>query len=156
MKDIFEEDYEDNGKKKKSRGKDKYRRRRRRRRCCWLLCCCLCLLLLLLLAWGLWMLLKKDDDDPPPIIEEVDDAPLDDDFTVTSPYQGITTTPMDDFESGDCYFGDNTFPHTLQQCDCFETIDIVPNDTIALYNRFVKISDSGVLQQYLYRAHELV
>jgi hypothetical protein len=70
------------------------------------------------------------------------------------PLPGITT-PMDDFESGGCCFGDNTFPHTLQQCDCFEKIDIIPNDTIALYNRFVKIS-TWFLQQYLYRAHELV
>jgi hypothetical protein len=59
----------------------------------------------------------------------------DDGFLITAPYVGIRTTALDPYEEGeDCNFRDNIFPHVLSQCDCFETIDILPNDTRSLYN----------------------
>eukprot|EP00977_Amphora_coffeiformis_P006352 scaffold1353_cov161-Amphora_coffeaeformis.AAC.24 len=32
------------------------------------------------------------------------------DFVASKPYQGIRTTPMDPYEDGDCYVGDDVFP----------------------------------------------
>jgi Leucine-rich repeat (LRR) protein len=126
-------DYDDEREEKKSKPKGALKRkRRRRRRCCMLICCCLCLLLLLLLGMGMYILLKPDDEE---IIEEDDYVPPpDDDFTAHTPYEGIKTEQLDPLERGDCYFGDNVFPHVIQQCDCFESIDIIPNETVALYN----------------------
>jgi Leucine-rich repeat (LRR) protein len=112
--------------------KPKPKGRRRRRKCGWLLCCCLLLLLLLLLVWGIMQIVIDDDETKKPI-EEDDDVEPDDDFEVSNPYEGIRTTPFDPFEEADCYFGDNNFPHVSQQCNCFKAINIIPNDTLALY-----------------------
>ena len=124
--------------RRRRRKKQKYvlteeEKRRRRRRLWWLLCCCLCLLLLLLLIGGVAMGLKGigDDDEGGPV-EEDDDIP-DDDWQLFRPYLGRVTTPMDPYEEDDCYFGDNVFPHMIQQCECFGTIDVIPEDVQELY-----------------------
>ena len=50
-------------------------------------------------------------------------------------YSGIITSFLDPYSENDCYFEDNVFPHTLNQCECFGTIEIIPDDIIALYEQ---------------------
>lgn len=102
----------------------------RRRRCCWLLLCLLCcLLLLLLIALGIYFGLKDDE-------ESFDDDGefIDDDFVQDKPYMGRMTTPMDPYVKDDCYFGDNIQPHVINQCECYQAIDVIANDTMELYH----------------------
>jgi len=119
-------------KKRDAERKDQERQedRDRRRRCCWLLLCLLCCLLLLLgIILGIIYGLQDDEDN-------FDDDALffDDDFVEEPrPYQGITTTPMDPYLKDDCYFGDNIQPHVINQCECYQAIDVMANDIRELY-----------------------
>ena len=54
-------------------------------------------------------------------------------FTQFIPYVGLRTTPMDPFDAADCYFGDQIFAHTLQQCACTGNISVVPDDVVNLW-----------------------
>lgn len=107
-------------------------RRRRRRRWLWLLCCCCCLLLLLLL-----LLLPRDSDKPPPEVT-TDDGYTDGGWQPYRPYLGVQTTPMDPYVKDDCYFGDNVFPHVIQQCECYGVVSHIPDDVANLYYQIRK------------------
>jgi len=54
-----------------------------------------------------------------------------------SQYDGLRTTPMDDYRKLDCIWDDSDFdgifPHTTTQCECKGAVVHVPNDTMALY-----------------------
>ena len=108
-------------------------RRRRRRRWCWLCCCICCCLLLLMLLIAAITRFWEDDPEPEPELIDDDHNNFDDDFSKFKPYEGIRTTPMDDYKEDDCYFGDNVFPHMMQQCECFGNITIVPDDVVDLW-----------------------
>lgn len=75
----------------------------------------------------------EDDPEPEPELVDDDHNNFDDDFEQFKPYQGITTTPMDPYDEDDCYFGDNAFPHMMQQCECTGNITIVPDDVVDLW-----------------------
>lgn len=104
-------------------------RQRRKRLLLILLLCCCCLLLVALIL-GLILGLKDKEDEP---IPEDEPEEFDDDFVVLKPYEGITTTPLDPYVELDCYYGDNIQPHVISQCECFQAINIIANDTLALY-----------------------
>lgn len=57
-------------------------------------------------------------------------------FTMSRPYIGIITTTMDTYIPDDCYFEDNIhkLPHISNQCECFGSITIIPEDVANLYN----------------------
>ena len=104
-------------------------KQRRKRLLLILLLCCCCLLLVALIL-GLVLGLKDKDEEP---IPEDEPEEFDDDFVVLKPYEGITTTPLDPYVELDCYYGDNIQPHVISQCECFQAINIIANDTLALY-----------------------
>jgi len=129
------------------RGADKKRRRRGGGAWvgwCLAICCCLCLLVLLLVFLLVAKFLFLDDDngnDDGP--EDVDD---DDGFEPYNPYKGIVTTPFDEYERGDCYWGDNKYPHVASQCECKQSVlpEYFPNDTFALYKEIRKDLDATI------------
>ena len=112
--------------------KERLERRRQRRKfiswCCCCLCCCIVLFFIFLL---IMYLLPKDDSLEKNIVD--DDDGYEDDWVPFQPYKGILTTPMDPYEEEDCYFGDNVFPHMIQQCECFGNITIIPEDVLMLW-----------------------
>jgi len=57
-----------------------------------------------------------------------------DDF-IQAPYLGITTTPMDPYIKDDCFFGDNIQPHVINQCECYQAIDVIADDITELYSQ---------------------
>jgi len=64
----------------------------------------------------------------PPTVDENPAGP-------SIPFPGVTTTPFDPYERDDCFWGDNIFPHVLNQCQCFNTISVVPDDVGTLYQQ---------------------
>jgi hypothetical protein len=54
------------------------------------------------------------------------------------PFTNVTTTPLDPFVPGDCYFKDNAQPHVINQCNCYNSISIMYNDTMNLYTEMRK------------------
>ena len=102
---------------------------RRKRMLLILLLCCCCLLLIALIL-GLVLGLKDKEEEP---IPEDEPEEFDDDFVVLKPYEGITTTPLDPYVELDCYYDDNIQPHVISQCECYQTINIIADDTLALY-----------------------
>jgi Leucine-rich repeat (LRR) protein len=109
---------------------------RRRRRCntraiawcCSIFCCILFLVLLILLLLAAKLRWFDTNDNTPTPEEEVND-----DFEPYTPFEGITTTPFDEYEKDDCYWEDNLWPHVINQCQCKDKVVKVANDTMELY-----------------------
>jgi hypothetical protein len=109
---------------------------RRRRRfnpraltwCCAIFCCILFLVLLILILLAAKLRWFDTNDTTPTPEEEVND-----DFVPYTPFEGITTTPFDEYEKDDCYWEDNLWPHVVNQCQCKDKAVKIANDTMELY-----------------------
>lgn len=138
-----QEPLKDGRKLKKQRGFRRRKRREpptseqpvRRRRwlawCCAICCCLLLLLLLLALLLAAKFIWKDSNDDLFGGDGQGDDE--DDGWSPYNPFRGITTTPFDPYVRDDCYFDDNYQPHVIAQCQCYNEVKVVANDTMELY-----------------------
>ncbi|GKY99213.1 hypothetical protein MPSEU_000876700 [Mayamaea pseudoterrestris] len=106
-------------------------RRRRWKWGCSVFWCILCLFILVLLLILAKFLGWFENEAPPP----EDDNPYldDDDFVISKPYPGKVTTGFEPYVKDDCNFDDQTYPSIVNQCYCRNELQMVPNDTKALY-----------------------
>jgi hypothetical protein len=110
------------------RSTDPERKRRSRWWCAGFWCCCCIIILLIILIF--FKFLSTNEPTSKPTV-----AHQDDDFVMATPYKGVVTSCFDQYVKGDCYFLNNKFPNPISQCQCFNKITIVANDTLQLYTK---------------------
>jgi len=69
-----------------------------------------------------------------PLVDSPVEASGPSSFTMSRPFTGTTTTAMDPYVPEDCYFEDNILPNIINQCECFGSINSIPEDVENLYN----------------------